>query len=802
MAHKKSLMKKLNQFSMFQDIESIVNPTTIDLQQAAVWIKHDAKIKAIVQEIRKEPDKKARNEIKMKLPCFCFSGVFQKRSKDGIEKHSGLICMDFDGIPAEEMQAFYKDAIQDQYTRMLFMSPSGNGYKIIIGISPDIEKHEGHFLALAQHYQSPYLDMTGKDVSRVCYASHDENIFIREEAPIFQGYIEPKQPKTPPRKTTEPTATTERALEVIDGWVNNQLQYADGNKHQHAINFAGAANRAGISEQDCIDYYQSNYDKQNVPKIIGSFYRLYPSEHGTKPIGSAPDATVSIETFWSVATDKNGNTKITFKRFSFVEWIFRNGWGRYNYTPEDWVLVLSIDNIVDVKNKPELKKFVFEYIASLPEKFDGTTRQALNEHIARGVSTFFSSELLELLPSIQVETHIDEIDTAWIFYKNAALKISPTGSHLVQYAKLQCKIWRAQILDRDYTHTSQTRNDFQDFVSIVSGVKKYKETPKYTANLKAFQTTIGYIIHGYKDPSFCPAVILNDAFNDSDDPNGGTGKGIFLRALKAIREVVMVDGKNWSPDKSFAFQFIQPSTQIVAFEDVQKNFSFETFFSITTEGFRVEKKGKESYHVPFPVSPKIIITTNYAISGEGSSHERRRIELELDDYFISTPPYEHFGHRLFDDWDTAHWQRFDAYMVYCTELFLRDRITKMDTANLRERKLRELTHPVFVEWFSEAIRYNEKVTFSYYHMMLCQYNSDFQKYNQNTITRFIKAFCKHYGIEYNIVRIGDGEGRKRGIECTTLGRQKVVTSGISVEKVVQSGQKVVTEVDENDDLPF
>ena len=261
----------------------------------------------------------------------------------------------------------------------------------------------------------------------------------------------------------------------------------------------------------------------------------------------------------------------------------------------------------------------------------------------------------------------------------------------------------------------------------------------------------------------------------------------------------MVDGKNWTPEKSFAFQFIQPSTQIVAFEDVQRNFVFETFFSITTEGFSVEKKGKESYKIPFETSPKIIITTNYAISGEGSSHERRRIELELDDYFINTPPYDHFGHRLFDDWDKAHWERFDAYMVHCTELFLRIRVTKMDNCNLEERKLRELTHPIFVEWFTDAIKFNEKVTFAHYHMMLCQYNSDFIKYNQNTITRFIKAFCKHYNIEFNIVRIGDGEGRKRGIECTTLGNLKVVTSGICT---TLSGHEVVTTEDENDDLPF
>ena len=42
------------------------------------------------------------------------------------------------------------------------------------------------------------------------------------------------------------------------------------------------------------------------------------------------------------------------------------------------------------------------------------------------------------------------------------------------------------------------------------------------------ESTIGFLLHGHKNLSYCPAaVILNDEII-SDNPEGGTGKGVCL----------------------------------------------------------------------------------------------------------------------------------------------------------------------------------------------------------------------------------------------------------------------------------
>lgn len=111
-------------------------------------------------------------------------------------------------------------------------------------------------------------------------------------------------------------------------------------------------------------------------------------------------------------------------------------------------------------------------------------------------------------------------------------------------------------------------------------------------------------------------MILNDEVI-TENPEGGTGKGIFVNAIGKMKNLVVLDGKSFSFEKSFTYQLVSSDTQILTFDDVRKHFDFERLFSIVTEGITIEKKNKDAIKVPFENSPKVIITTNYAIKGQG-----------------------------------------------------------------------------------------------------------------------------------------------------------------------------------------
>ena len=102
------------------------------------------------------------------------------------------------------------------------------------------------------------------------------------------------------------------------------------------------------------------------------------------------------------------------------------------------------------------------------------------------------------------------------------------------------------------------------------------------------ESTIGFMLHAHKNLAYCPAIILNDEVI-SDNPEGGTGKGLFMNALSKMKKVVTIDGKSFTFERSFAYQLVSADTQILVFDDVKKHFDFERLFSVVTEGLTLEK---------------------------------------------------------------------------------------------------------------------------------------------------------------------------------------------------------------------
>ena len=221
------------------------------------------------------------------------------------------------------------------------------------------------------------------------------------------------------------------------------------------------------------------------------------------------------------------------------------------------------------------------------------------------------------------------------------------------------------------------------------------------------ESTIGFLLHAHKNLSYCPAVILNDEVI-SDNPEGGTGKGIFMNALSKMKKVVTIDGKSFAFERSFAYQLVSADTQILVFDDVKKHFDFERLFSVVTEGLTLEKKNKDAIKIPFSKSPKIAITTNYAIKGAGNSFARRKWELELHQHYDKNfTPLDEFGKLMFGDWSDAEWCDFDNYMIGCLQMYLKKGLRKSEFVNLKVRQLSAETTHDFIEWCGLLDRHGE-----------------------------------------------------------------------------------------------
>jgi hypothetical protein len=284
----------------------------------------------------------------------------------------------------------------------------------------------------------------------------------------------------------------------------------------------------------------------------------------------------------------------------------------------------------------------------------------------------------------------DTATDAYLYYRNCAVKVTEKGVEIIDYIDLGGYVWKNQIIDRVYANCEYKKTDFEKFVSNISGSDSSRKL--------SMESTIGFLMHGYKGMSFCPAVILNDEVI-SDNPEGGTGKGLFMNALSQMKKVVVINGKGFDHKTQFAYQLVSADTQILLFDDVKKHFDFEALFSIITEGLTLEKKNKDAIKIPFKDSPKIGITTNYAIKGAGNSFERRKWELELHKYYhMNFTPEDEFGKMMFDDWNDEEWCQFDSYMLRCLSRYLKTGLVKSSFVNLKIRKLSAETSHEFIEW--------------------------------------------------------------------------------------------------------
>jgi len=712
------------EITIFKDIKDTAQPFYRDVDIIIERIREGAS-QEIVRAIRSEKDKEKRNQLKQSLPAICFSGKFTKRNDSSLVNHSGLICLDFDNFPSEkEMLEEKENLTKDRYTYSVFVSPSGLGLKVLVKIPDEVDTHKQFFTSLQHHYNNEFFDITCKNVSRVCYESYDPLIYINEQSSIFNQILEQEYQEVVKHKDVQtiPITDENKIVEILTKWWERKYGLNSGERNNNVYILAAAFNDFGVTKT-LAEYVMGNFVSKDFPqseikRTIQSAYKQV-QNFGTKyyedeekvnnvkqklrkgataseiktQIAEELDVEDSVldnvvrrleeeqdkQKFWT-KSDK-GVVKII--HISFKQFLEENGF--YKFNPEgskNYVFVKVTNNLIDHTSEKEIKDFILNYLLDVDDK-------SIYNYFAE-CTRYFREEFLTLLSSINVYFIADTKDNAYLYYTNCAVKITKNEIIPIDYLDLGGYVWKDHVIDRVFDVCEVTNCNYKTFIHNISGSNDTR--------IKSMESTMGYLLHGWKNLSYCPATILNDEVI-SDNPEGGTGKGLFMNGLSHMKKLVVIDGKSFNFEKSFAYQLVSADTQILCFDDVKKHFDFERLFSVVTEGLTLEKKNKDAIKIPFSKSPKVAITTNYAIKGKGSSFERRKWELELSQYYTKEfTPLVEFGKLMFGEWNDNDWCQFDNYMITCLQLYLDKGLLKSDFVNLKTRKFSAETSHEFIEW--------------------------------------------------------------------------------------------------------
>ena len=755
--------------SFFKNIKTVA-PIKDTYAISVLELIRSGKYKNEIADIRVQLDKTKRNALKAKLPYVTFAGTFETRANNYLKKPSGLACLDFDEV--ENIDELREKVNADNFTFASFLSPSGNGLKVLVKI-PNVgnnEDYQDYYVKLIEHYSKYYdLDKGTKDLARACYLSCDEDLFQNVDSVLFtQKFNRPL--KVQKEVVNIPLTDQNEIAERLDKWFTKRWSSVNRNNNLHA--YARQMNAFGVDKSVCENYlfrYDVGGKEKEIQSLINSAYK-YTGEWKTqsfedkkrvneiKTIAIAGEKIEKLkpklkdldfekvkaefekhkqdlkkDEFWYY-TEKD---QIKLATYRFLQYLENNN--IFKFYPDEnsgtYLFVKNDKNFISVFEEPKIKDFV---LSELRERgcIDAFELMANN-------TSYFNGNYLSMVSSIDVIFNRDDKDTSYIYYKNAVVKTTKDEIITMDYSQIDDLIWKNQVIDRDITLKGESDGVFASFIWKVSG----EDADRYFT----LKSVIGYLMHSYQNEAKPKSIIFNDEMISEDVPNGGSGKGLIHRAIGHIKNLVVEDGKKFDPRAQFAYQKVNKDTQIFLMDDVPKHFNFESLFSIITEGITVEKKGQDAYQIPFRDSPKISITTNYTIQGDGASHERRVFEVEIANYFNEshTPEIE-FKQLFFSDWDADEWARFDNFMIRCIQYYLKNGLVQSNKVNLAFRKLKNELGAEFIE-FMEMQKFDGKPinrkdfrdNFNKDYPNAARYNTP-QKFNKK-----VKDYCAYYDIDFS-----------------------------------------------------
>lgn len=354
-------------------------------------------------------------------------------------------------------------------------------------------------------------------------------------------------------------------------------------------------------------------------------------------------------------------------------------------------LVQVINNIVTLR---EPKDLIRQFLNNL----EPIVRDEFHER----VGTIFSDKggFMAMLDELDDNFISDTQNNTWLFFRNRAIRVNKDSTEEYLYKELDGYIWQDNVMARDYAYTDFDGCDAHRFVGILGG-----------QNVGKLEAIIGYMLNRHKDELIAKAVILMEDIDPEEEGEsmGRSGKGLVFKMIEKFRKPCRMNGKCFSFTDNFLWQNVELDTDIIFIDDVEKQFPFNKLYSVITESMQVNKKNQKQVIIPYEQSPKIFITSNYAVGNSDESTTDRKFEFPVVKFFNANhKPIDEFGRPFFGGWDAAEWARFDNFMVHCAKSWLQSdrRSLSLLTGNSAIRVLINQTHPDFVAYMDDQLAMN------------------------------------------------------------------------------------------------
>ena len=269
----------------------------------------------------------------------------------------------------------------------------------------------------------------------------------------------------------------------------------------------------------------------------------------------------------------------------------------------------------------------------------------------------------------------------------------------------------------------------------------------------------------------------------------------------------------------FVWTELTEKTKVVFIDDIRKDFNFELLFANVTGSWTINYKSGGRVTLDFSRSPKVYLTTNHSISGDGSSFLDRQWNIAFSDYYSDThKPVDDFGALFFDEWDYEQWNLTWNLIAQSVQLYFKYGVVESPSERIELRRLRQDLGEEFILWadeyFSNEAHLNNAIPRKdMYDNLLKNVGSSREKFYTPTLfKKKILKYCQFRELFYNPHKMDyrtglsakyDKDGRpdmddkKGGIEYFIIGSSNYYDLNPNIENEVDIFN---TEIDyENED---
>lgn len=247
-----------------------------------------------VLAIRQETDKSNIKQLKEKLPAVTFCGIFDERIDEGCVHYNNIMIVDIDKVDSRRLKTLREELKNNIYVLAFFSSPS-NGLKILIPIDSDIKKHNtSAFYYIEELFGDVYdicIDRSGKNVSRLCYVSYDEDLYYNPDAKVL--HIEETLDKSSfipiidVKENFIPSFNVNHIFENAVKMVKKSKtgSYRKGNRNNFIFVLSCLMCEFGIPDGYALDLIYNKYSSLDIKEVrstVRSAYRRSKGKFGTR----------------------------------------------------------------------------------------------------------------------------------------------------------------------------------------------------------------------------------------------------------------------------------------------------------------------------------------------------------------------------------------------------------------------------------------------------------------------------------------------------------------------------------------